>query len=219
MIMGDPFEDLFSDEEQLHAGGTQEDSDDEAKYHDTTRSTYTRNLQKALQTRLIKSDFDRTPHSFIPEGVVEELITWRIIAQCLGATKEDEELVNYTFNSAKKAFAIATFARLNTHVAMNWFKRTGKTDDDLPFTQQSEEFRRSSWRTHFYDEQWKFCAPVFDTEEYNHDFDEARILPIVSKLRVADPGAFGEVCQYEVHMNHIKPVSHLCMYVTHETDS
>ncbi|KAF1924144.1 uncharacterized protein M421DRAFT_8979 [Didymella exigua CBS 183.55] len=207
-MMGDLFDDLFSDEAQyLDAGGIQQDSDDESQYYDTAKGVSAKTLKQTLQSRLIKSEFDKTPHSFIPEGIVEELITRKSIAQCLRASREQLELIDYTFAFARKAFAIATFARLNTHVAMNWFKRTGMTDDDLPFTVQSEEFRRSSWRTHFYDEQWKFFAPIFDTGKYNHDFEEARILPVVSKLRVAGSGAFGEVCQYEIHTKHLQPIA------------
>ena len=81
------------------------------------------------------------------------------------------------------------------------------TDKDLPFKELTAEWTRSSWRPHFFDEQWKFCAPIFDTTKYILEFEEARILPILSVTRVGGSGAFGEVPQYKLHENHMKPVS------------
>ncbi|OAL55166.1 hypothetical protein IQ07DRAFT_498642 [Pyrenochaeta sp. DS3sAY3a] len=80
------------------------------------------------------------------------------------------------------------------------------SDDDLPIREQVGPWTQS-WRTYFYDEQWRFCAPVFDPTKHIHDFDEALILPVVSMSPVGDQGAFGMVSQYEIHESHIKPVS------------
>lgn len=123
------------------------------------------------------------------------------------ATPVHTTLVGYTFQHAKKAFAISTWAKINTHLAMNWFMTKNLTDKDLPFKGLTAEWTRSSWRPQFFDEQWKFCAPIFDTTKYTLDFEEGHILPILSVTRVGGSGAFGEVSQYKLHENHMKPVS------------
>jgi hypothetical protein len=186
---------------------TYEDSDDEEKYPDTVKCKFATQLRKRLRKELIRSQFDKTAHDFVPEGVVDKLVTREEIEKCMKATPTHTTLVGYTFQHAKKAFAISTWAKINTHVAMNWFMTKNLTDKDLPFKGLTAEWTRSSWRPQFFDEQWKFCAPIFDTTKYTLDFEEGHILPILSVTRVGGSGAFGEVSQYKLHENHMKPVS------------
>ena len=171
------------------------------------RCKHAKNLQSTLQQCLSKSKFDKTPHDFMPEGDLADLIPITKIGLCLEAKRRDSDLVEYIDRDARKAFATATFARLNTHVAMNWFKRRGLTDNDLPLTKQKAKVQRSSWREIFYDEQWKFCAPIFNTDGNNHDLEEADIVPFVEMSRPLVEGSFGQVFSAMVHRKHMLPVS------------
>jgi hypothetical protein len=78
-------------------------------------------------------------------------------------------------------------------------------DRDLPISYQHN--RRMPWLSEFCDEQWKFLAPVFSTTQYNHNLEEAHIIPFVRKSQSSGEGSFGVVSQYVVHKRHIDPVS------------
>lgn len=186
-------------------------SDDE-QYPDTITCNKTKNLVTKLRDASVRSAFDKT--KFVPEGIIDELINKKMIKSCLvlgkeqTSRKEQANLVNFIFKKAKKAFAVATFAKINSHRAMRWFMKKGLSDQDLPILEQTADWKQS-WRTEFYDCQWQFFAPIFSTTIHSHDFVEAQILPVVSISHNTRRGAFGEVSQHELHMNHMEPVSHI----------
>ena len=62
---------------------TYEDSDDEERYPDTVKCKFTTQLRMRLRKELIQSRFDKTAHGFIPEGVVEKLVTREEIEKCM----------------------------------------------------------------------------------------------------------------------------------------
>jgi hypothetical protein len=100
---------------------------------------------------------------------------------------------------------------------MNWFLKHEFSDEDLPVKEQTGPWTQS-WRVDFYDAQWRFCAPVLNLSKHIHDFEEALILPVVSMSPVGGQGAFGMVSQYEIHGNHIVPVSPLAELLTAVAD-
>ncbi|CAO2649036.1 Nn.00g099850.m01.CDS01 [Neocucurbitaria sp. VM-36] len=182
-------------------------SDEENQYRVTSRSS--RFLRSLITKALEKSTFDKTPHKFVPEGIIDKLVTDLSVRESLriaNPTPEENELVEFIVLRAKKAFATTVSCKLNANRAMRWFKRNDIDDNDLPIKQQTDLWKSSDWRSDFYDEQWKFFAPIFSTIEYSHDLEEAHILPFVAKSVDSGRGSFGVVSRYSVHKNHLKPV-------------
>jgi predicted CoA-binding protein len=194
------------------------DSDSDTKYPNTVDSETAVKINAKMRKRSKLSAFNKTVHEFVPHGIVDELITKKVIRGCLRVKRgEHIALVDFIFRRAKTAFAIATFARLNSHRVMNWFLENNFSDEDLPVKEQKGPWTQS-WRVNFYDEQWRFCAPIFDPSEHVHDFKEALILPVVSMSPVGGQGAFGIVSKCEIHGDHIIPVSPLAEFLTAVAD-
>jgi hypothetical protein len=194
------------------------DSDSDTNYPNTVDSRWAVWINAELRKKSKLSAFNKTAHEFVPNGIVDELITEKAIRGCLKARRgEHIALVDFIFTHAKTAFAIATFARLNSHRVMNWFRKHEFSDEDLPVKEQTGPWTQS-WRVDFYDAQWRFCAPVLNLSKHIHDFEEALILPVVSMSPVGGQGAFGMVSQYEIHGNHIVPVSPLAELLTAVAD-
>lgn len=187
-------------------GASQNSDDDDGNYPNTVHGRHAKSLNESLRRRSQLCAFSKTPHEFVPKGVIDDLVTEKTIRKCLIVGTDHAALVDFIFRHAKVAFTIATFARLNSHRVMNWFKKHGYSDDDLPIMEQTSEWK-ISWRTYFYDEQWRFCAPVFNPKIHIHDFKEAFILPVVSMSSVGDQGGFSRVFQCEIHGDHMYPVS------------
>jgi hypothetical protein len=183
-------------------------SSDIEDYPDTISCKKAGRLRDALRDVSVRSAFDRTPHEFVPEGEVEKLIHKKsVIRGCLQSERGDKytHLVDYIFGHARKAFAVATFAKINSHKAMKWFMKKKLGDKDLPIVNEKPDWTKS-WRNDFFDAQWRFFAPVFSTSIHSHDIEKAQILPVVAMPHVAGQGAFGEVSQFLVHRAHVRPV-------------
>ncbi|KAF2011920.1 hypothetical protein BU24DRAFT_266342 [Aaosphaeria arxii CBS 175.79] len=195
----------------------------------------------------IKSEFDKTPHQFMPEGKVENYITRDTVLAALDLTdprkkerkeKKNEELVQFVLTKAMKIFAILVYTRLDrsaSHLrkAMEFFKKKNWGDKNLPFRYRDGELvpknaekdkceiwqqissagsvlaeekgktQSGTWRWDFCESQWMFLAPVFSTEEANHDLEEELILPFIKKHTDLHQGSFGLVSCYNIHENHL----------------
>jgi hypothetical protein len=162
-------------------------------------------LREFLWESSIKSSFHFTPHRFIPEGVVDRLVTKEVIRASLFSSPGQEKIVEFVVTRARKAFAIAIYARLDVNRVMRWFKRNNIDDKDLPIKTQTDEWK-SQWRREFYDAQWTFFATVFSTSRHSHDLHEFEILPFVSKQVDVGRGSFGVVSQYVLHRKHLDSV-------------
>ncbi|CAN9349867.1 unnamed protein product [Alternaria alternata] len=162
-------------------------------------------LRTLLSDKLIKSAFDKTPHKFIPEGIVHELITEERIKVALGIqvpSLEETKVVDFVRMRAKKIFAILVYIRPDDiRSALSLWIKNDMDDSHLPISFRPT--RRMPWLSEFCDEQWKFLAPVFSSIQYNHNLEEAHILPFVSKASDSGRGSFGVVSQYVVHKKHI----------------
>ena len=177
------------------------DSDDEPSFQEK--------FKNMLSSHAIKSAFEKTPFKFVPEGIIHELITEDQIKAALNtqaATVEEAELVEFIRMRAKKIFAIAIYVQPNKILPIiKWWKKKDMDDRDLPIT--SQPAWKKPWLSEFCDGQWMFLAPVFSTTQYNHNLDEAHILPFVYKRSDSGRGSFGVVSQYVIQRKHLDPVS------------
>jgi hypothetical protein len=121
-------------------------SSDIEDYPDTISCKKAGRLRDALRDVSVRSAFDRTPHEFVPEGEVEKLIHKKsVIRGCLQSERGDKytHLVDYIFGHARKAFAVATFAKINSHKAMKWFMKKKLGDKDLPIVNEKPDWTKS----------------------------------------------------------------------------
>ena len=167
-------------------------------------------LRNKLKQHSTKSAFAKTPHEFVPDGCIDQIITRYQVLTVLNITEpttQEEALVQFVLKRAMRIFAVAVFAKIDVKVAIEWFKSNNYDDSRLPILSPKKKGRMAGWRGDFYDCQWRFSAPIFLTENYSHDFMEAQILPFITMSRVSGEGAFGEVSRIGIHPNHIRPVS------------
>jgi hypothetical protein len=166
-------------------------------------------LRPLIMDKSITSAFDKTPHKFVPEGIIEEITTEEMIKASLnvkGSSKEETEIIEFIKTRAKKTFAIVIWIKPdNIMSVMKSLKKKGIDDRELPIKDE-KRLGLKRWASEFYDGQWRFLAPVFSTDDHNHDLDPSHILPFVSKQKHYGTGCFGVVSQYVVHRNHLIPV-------------
>ncbi|KAJ3962809.1 hypothetical protein N0V92_000497 [Colletotrichum tropicale] len=144
---------------------------------------------------------------------------------------DDKALINFIHAHSKKVFATAYYALggvggsslLDTMV---YFRRHNFTDRALPINdiQKVDETRKAKsklpfpfdfnedprlqrvWRRmhirSFYQNQWKFLAPVFSRERFHHTLHPDVILPFVWNSTVTKEGRFSKVHQVEIHKGH-----------------
>ena len=167
-------------------------------------------LRTQLNNGSCKSMFATHPQKFVPEGLVDTLVDLKVVKCALNIgrpSSKEQLLINFILSRARRAFAVAVFARIKSiKRAMHWFKSKELDDTHLPIKVQTSDWE-TGWRGDFYDQQWRFFAAVFTTTRSSHDYEEAYILPFTSVSPVADEGAFGEVSRVVVHKDHMKPVS------------
>ena len=190
-------------------------------------------LEEILATSCVMSQFEKTPHLFLPQRKFEAIVTREIIRSTLygESDSEDEALINYFVNDARKLFAITVLTGLSMPEyliqAMCLFKDRGFSDDDLPIedllsveNEQTSANRKpvdlsthtlggigepwTSARIHtFYHEQWKLLAPVFSMDEANDDLG-IHTIPFIAKNEEVCEGSFGYVRRYRIHSDHIQ---------------
>lgn len=181
-------------------------SDYDLEYPDTVKTSA--RLRKFLSVKVVDGVFDKVPQEFVPEGVVQKCMNYKVVGIALGiknANEEEEELISFIVDKAPKAFAVTVVAKINANKAMRWLKQNGITDDNLPVPSKTDVWQQS-WQAEFYKAQWMFFATVFSTVNYGHNLQEAHIIPFVEKISDVGHGAFGIVSQYAVHKAHMDPV-------------
>lgn len=194
-------------------------------------------LADLLTNRSVQSRFDKTPHRFVPQDTVDKLITEisirsAIFEECDQIDEEDEALIDYILQDAKRLFAITVllrFKKVRTSCnAMFLFKDKGFTDRNLPFEDlpsadnehagENEDTPPMDISSHklgaigklwtearvrtFCHEQWKLLAPVFSTDKDNHDLG-IHTIPFIDTNNEASEGSFGFVRKYTIHPDHI----------------
>jgi hypothetical protein len=195
---------IIEDNDTSHETSDSESSDEE--------SEAPRSLRNVLYESLVKSRFDKTPHMFAPEGILDKLITEEAIRGYLGiAQPKEQTLIDFIRVRAKKAFATMVYVFYDADKsakALKWLQNHKRDDDHLPIVRQSD-WKKPWFQGEFYEAHWKFFAPIFSTGQHNHDLEEAHILPFISEATNGGEGSFGVVKQYTIHENHIRPVRHI----------
>lgn len=189
-------------------------------------------LSEKLFNRLSQSDFEKDTRPFMPEGVLNEVITRKSILNAMDIehpNPEDEELVTFILQKAKKVFATLISIKLDQNKslqsAMLKFREHGIDDSRLPIEDTEDKSKNvlaalepkvkrknkiwsGSTIAHFCNDQWRFLVPVFSTDAKTdinrYNLPHSTILPFVKKHADFDEGSFGKVYKYEIHPNHIK---------------
>lgn len=92
---------------------------------------------EAFESSMCNSKFDKA-RKFMPEGALRSLVTTDFVLRCLGSVRhnsEDNELVSYILNRARKLFAICVYiglSRDDLQHAMSLFRDAGFDDQQLP---------------------------------------------------------------------------------------
>jgi hypothetical protein len=163
-------------------------------------------LRETLKKHSIENEFHRTSHEFVPEGVIDEVITLEKVKLCLDIKDSSNELVQFVMAGAKRAFATAVLAKIDVKKTLERLRDEGIDDSKLPIVKHKSKGWRKGWRADFCEQQWRFFAPIFYSTKRSHIFEEALILPFLKTSVVTGEGSFGEVSRIEIHPNHMKPV-------------
>ncbi|KAI1122380.1 hypothetical protein F5Y10DRAFT_254264 [Nemania abortiva] len=167
--------------------------------------------------------------SFVPNGALEELITFETITSTLAtAGLPDRELIclaNVIVEKGRRIFAILVF--INQLNEIGTFFNEGFTDDMLPVAYQAEG---DSWKVRSYipnsddldrekvwvffqhwkkstifsfcERQWMFLSPVFSKEQFKYFLHRDAILPFVSAKGQTKQSYYSMVFHVEVHAAH-----------------
>lgn len=187
-------------------------SEDDSVYvpvYEDTRQTSKKLREKLIAKLESTTSAFESNNRFVAEGGLDELIKKTSVMKSMRIkvpTDEEAGLVDFITTRAKKAFAIAVFAQVNTNVAMRWLRDNNIDDDNLPILKQTE-FWKEDWRWDFYEHQWKFTAPVFSMSSLGYNLEESHVLPFIEKSAGSGEGSFGEVTRYVLHKDHMLPVS------------
>lgn len=118
---------------------------------------------------------------FVPQRVIEQLLTEENIERCL--QNQDEDLISFVHHQARKVFATLVMCPLEEEELISTLKGLKEerfTDNRLPI-----EYAKTVKDT-FYDVQWEFLVPVFNRDK--HDLGH-HILPFTTVFSyVSDNG-------------------------------
>ena len=186
----------------------------------------------SVQSRFDKTPHRFVPQRYIDSLITRSAIRDSLFEKGDNVDEDDEALIDYILRDAKRLFAITVltgFKKLNsTCNAMFMFRDRGFTDrylplEDLPSANNEQPYdddappmdisahklgaigkpwTQAKIRT-FCHEQWKLLAPVFSTNEDNHDLT-IHTIPFIATNNEASEGSFGFVRKYIVHPDHIQ---------------
>ncbi|KAK4195606.1 hypothetical protein QBC40DRAFT_343340 [Triangularia verruculosa] len=190
---------------------TSGDMPDPGSYASSSEEEEQNTLLDLIAKKEVTSKFDEAHIEFIPEGVLDDLLTADVIRNELFRTRdprrsirEVDGLVTYIRNDAKKIFAIVVrYIRLDrAHQlikAMQLFKDGGLSDRDLPLRRPTETAPHVLARFNpdkgnviwteprigdFYTYQWRVQVPVFEVatkDKFNHNIERGPCLPFIEK--------------------------------------
>ncbi|KAL6413099.1 protein kinase [Ilyonectria robusta] len=147
----------------------------------------------SITNNLQKSEFTISNESFLPEGLVHQIITPEAIVEefpTLNPTSPDDvDSFDFILSHAKKSFAIAIhigFRGRELWKVVQLFRHHGFNDTKLPIALGPQlipkPFVYSPWtaarRRYFFSAQWKFLAPIFLPSKFEYTFQPSCILPI-----------------------------------------
>ncbi|KAG4436079.1 hypothetical protein IFR05_008435 [Cadophora sp. M221] len=188
-------------------------------------------IREALADRITlkyaNSRFDDSENPFLPDGCLDSLVTRKSIVEELRDKeltpeeeervlhKDDQTVVDYVLSEGRKVFAITIISGLrgyDLNEAMWGFYENDINDASLPIKNTViadgvEGFPGSVWgsaRRHvFFQEQWRFLAPVFSKENPAPDLKPHHILPFIRKGKSISEGASGDVYEVGIHPAHL----------------
>nr|RBQ88039.1 hypothetical protein FVER53263_20810 [Fusarium verticillioides] len=180
-------------------------------------------LRNTIRHSLQNSVINET--CFLPESDINNLVTSDKTKLLLPNSKP--ELIDFICKDAKKLFLIASLHHGNLQDIMGTFRHHGMTDKYLPIRDLTSEDRYCDvhteglqrvcshekaleafhcWDAHdvwnFYNDQWKFCAPILNMECSSQEFHPKHILPFIQKGTTQKDGHFSTVVEAVIHPSH-----------------
>ncbi|KAI1120205.1 kinase-like domain-containing protein [Nemania abortiva] len=170
---------------------------------------------------------------FLPQDSFQSLITTEIVQRIIESSTEDDSiaqsLVEFVITKARKLFAILAVTGIDILPALKSLQHYDFTDDYLPISRDIDldncningvdmkcthppafiVFHNSPWDTvtlrMFYNEQWKFLAPVFSHDRRTQKLHPKCILPFIKPPLSREPrksSFFSDVYQVQIHPSH-----------------
>lgn len=181
-------------------------------------------LQNDLETGLATGYPEK--REYVPRSCLQKHVTRATIRQCLPDARDD--LIEFIYRKASRIFAILLYScclpgRISLGFALQTCKDRSLTDAELPFPRRNESCSCSEQRTNcrhpvardvlgkwtfhcwerFCNTQWMFLGLEFQSDVFEYNLDERRILPI-KLLDGHNEGFFGEVREGLLNEDHAK---------------
>lgn len=181
---------------------------------------------KSISKNLEKSQFPNRGKSFLPEGVLHEIITPEAIDEefpSLNPNYPDHvDIFYFILSYAKKCFAIAMYIGFRgpeLWKIVQLFKNYSFDDTRLPVALESLPwlFKDHPWTTakhrSFFSAQWKFLVPIFLPSRIEYSFPPSCIFPITEismstedsdRPRGTGLAAANQTGLARIHPNHLR---------------
>jgi serine/threonine protein kinase len=185
--------------------------------------TKLKRLRTDIRRSLKNSVINET--DFLPESNIKSLVMADKMKLLLPNAKP--ELIEFICKDAKRLFLIASLRHGSLQDIMVTFRHHGMTDKHLPIRDLTSEDKYCDvhneglqrvcshekalealhgWEAHdvwdFYNDQWKFCAPILDMECSSQEFHPKHILPFIEKGTTQKDGHFSTVFEAVIHPSH-----------------
>ena len=196
---------------------------------------YTNPVLKAFRESIVKAYVESAidHQDFLPQDSFQSLITAEIVQRVIKSSTEDDSitrtLAEFVIMKARKLFAILAVTGIEIIPALESLQQYDFSDDHLPITRDINPdnckinnvdrecnhppafnvFHSSPWDMvmlrMFYNEQWKFLAPVFSHDRRTQKLQLKCILPFIEPPLSHEPRKsrfFSDVYQVEIHPSH-----------------
>ncbi|KAM0236219.1 hypothetical protein ACHAP5_009470 [Fusarium lateritium] len=195
-----------------------------------------RKLFSQLSEQLVNSQFPPgCKFEFLPKARIDRLVSREAIIQELSdpanpLNPEDEALIQWILNKARKLFLTILDSRLvegpsDKLYSLHCFQTRGFDDNQMPWTESSrflstDDIENETWfhdvwikymDTNFRRSQWRFVVPVITSTQFTYRLQAHQVLPFIQVVGHPKEGAFGRVYCVEVEQSHIDigfPVKH-----------
>ncbi|OTB13671.1 hypothetical protein K445DRAFT_368493 [Daldinia sp. EC12] len=183
-------------------------------------------LDNALFDATVHSKIDGK--KYIPAQTFNKLVTKKAVQQAIRVIPESDETLRYILSHARKVFS--TLIAMGGDCALRTIQKCVEykfCDNDLPIIYPKEDktlpyksFRNgdyvecpaatkffSGWSAadvgRFYDTQWRFLAPVFDSHQFNYVLHEDCPLPYEGDQGSKKDSYFSTVTKVRMHKEHV----------------
>jgi hypothetical protein len=191
--------------------------------------TALRSLGISIQKSLVESRFEAK--SFLPRSCISELITRATIFEVLVSETEIPNttiIVEFVSQEARILFAIMALMRVDLTLALTTAYKFGLNDNYLPISKEFFDniddggdpnrlrkhntplhaFHYEPWdylsRSEFFERQWMFLTPVFNTKSFeNFSLHSRSIFPFIELDTHRRSSFFSDVYKVKIHPDHI----------------